>query len=165
MQHQIQFKSSILTIHYSVLIVSGLFPLFCYALKDDQPAPTESVRFRERNAPVEHRLSDEFNLETKKVKQLQAKPSVERHMSPKVGSEQESERKGDTSGVSKSCDLQDVPPLPPQKRSPGGSSVSDDSLSPPPAKVNYRYTQANEHRHKVSVCVCLYVSVCMFVCA
>ena len=59
-------------------------------------------------------------------------------------SEQGSERKVDHSAVSKSYDLQVAPPPPPQenergqKRSPSGSSVSDDSLSPTPVKVNYR---------------------------
>ena len=84
------------------------------------------------------------------VKQTQVsgrKPSVKKHLSPKGGG-QAREREGDPSAVSKSFDLQDAPPPPPheskrgQKRSPSGSSVSDDSVSPPPVKVNHRCTLA-----------------------
>ena len=66
------------------------------------------------------------------------------------GSEQGREREGDTSAGSKSCDIQDVPPLPPheskrgQKRSPSGSPLSDDLLSPPPVKVNCRHTKRHD---------------------
>ena len=103
-------------------------------------------------APVKHRLSDDFTLEPelKTVKQARLsspKPSVERLMSHKGGgSRQEREREWDSSAVSKSSDFQITPPPPPhdnkrgQKRSPSGSSVSDDSLSPPPVKVNHRCT-------------------------
>ena len=73
-------------------------------------------------------------------------------LSPKGG---EQGRERETSVASKSCDLQ-VSPSHESKRgqtsSSSGSSVSDDSLSPPPVKVNYRCTQANEHMHKVCVC-------------
>ena len=100
-------------------------------------------------APVKHRLSDDFSLEPelKTVKQARVsspKPSVERHMSHKGGgSRQEREREYDSSAVSKSSDFQVAPPPPPydnkrgQKRSPSGSSVSDDSLTPSPVKVNH----------------------------
>ena len=102
-------------------------------------------------APVKHRLSDDFSLEPelKTVKQARVsspKPSVERHMSHKGGgSRQEREREWDSSAVSKNSDFQIAPPTPPhnkrgQKRSPSGSSVSDDSLSPLPVKVNHRCT-------------------------
>ena len=97
--------------------------------------------------PVKHRLPDDFNLEQKRVKQARVsspKPSVKRHMSSKGGSsEQGREREGDPSVVSKSYDLQVAPHLPPhesnrgQKRSLSGSSGSDDSLPPPPVKVNH----------------------------
>ena len=70
-----------------------LCPLFYYPLKDDQPAPTEGVRVRERDrriniAPVKHQLSDDFSLESKIVKEARIsnqKPSVKRHMSSKGG--------------------------------------------------------------------------------
>ena len=68
-------------------------------------------------------------------------------MSPKGGgSEQGREREVDPSAVSKSSDLQLAPSRLPrasnrgQKRSPSGSSVSDDSLLLPPVKVNHRCT-------------------------
>ena len=99
---------------------------------------------------MKHRLSDDFGLQPKTVKQARVsspKPSVKRYMSPKGGgSGQPREREGDPSAVSKSCDVQVAPSPPPheskrgQKRSPSGSSVSDDSLSPLPVKVNYRCT-------------------------
>ena len=126
--------------------------MFYYALKDDQPASTEGVRFRERDrriniAPVNHRLSDDFSLEPelKKVRVSSPKPSVERHMSSKGGgSGQGREREWDSSAVSKSSDFQVASPPHEskrgQKRSLSGSSVSDDSLSPPLVKVNYRCT-------------------------
>ena len=103
-------------------------------------------------APVKHRLSDDFSLEPelKRVKQARVsspKPSVERLMSHKGGgSWQEREREWDSSAVSKSSDFQIAPPTPShdnkrgQKRSPSGSYESDDSLSPPPVKVNHRCT-------------------------
>ena len=121
-------------------------------LKDDQPAPTEPVRFRERDkrlimAPVKHQLSDDFSLEPKKVKQARIsspKPSVKRHMFPKGGgSGQGWEREVKPSTVSRSYDLEVAPHLPMheskggQKRSLSGSYESDDSLSPPPVKVNH----------------------------
>ena len=68
-------------------------------------------------------------------------------MSPKGGgSEQEREREVDPSAVSKSSDLQLAPSRLPheskrgQRRSPSGSSVSDDSLSLPLVEVNHRCT-------------------------
>ena len=121
--------------------------MFYYAF---QPAQTECVRFGEKRRPVKHLPSDDFSLEPRKVKQARAsspKPSIKRHMSPKGGvSGQARKREGDPSAVSESCDLQVAPSPPPheskrgQKRSPSGSSVSDDSLSPPPLKVDYRRT-------------------------
>ena len=87
-------------------------------------------------------------------------------MSPKGGG-QAREREGGPSTVSKSFDLQEAPPPPPheskrgQKRSPSGSSVSDDSVSPPPVKVNNRCTLANKHMHKVCVCVCVCLDLCV----
>ena len=122
---------------------------------DNQPAITEGVKSKKRDrrismASVKHQLSDDFSQEQKTVKQAQVsipKPSVKRHMSSKGGGgEQGREREGNPSAVSKSYDLQVAPPTPPHeskrehKRSLSGSSVSDDSLSPPPVKVNYRCT-------------------------
>ena len=179
MNHISQLKASLNVIkchamhsshkHYSVvLIISGLCSLFYYALKDDQPAPTKCVGFRERDgkikkAPVKHRLSSDSSQVPKIVKKAQVsslKPSVKRHMSSKGGgSEQGREREGDHSALSKSCDLQVAPPphasKSGQKRSLSGSSMSDDSLSPPLIKVNQRCTSANEHMYKVCVCVCV----------
>ena len=118
---------------------------------DDQPAITEGVKSKERDrrismASVKRQLSDDFSQEQKTVKQARvssSKPSVKRHMSHKGGgSEQWREREGDPSAVSTSCNLQVAPPTPPheskrgQKRSLSGSSVSDDSLSPPTVTVN-----------------------------
>ena len=98
-------------------------------------------------APVKYQLWDDFSLEPKTVKQAQIsnlKPSVERHMSPKGGgSGQGREREVDPSAVSRSYDLEVVPRLATheskrgQKRSLSGSYESDDSLSPPPVKVNH----------------------------
>ena len=96
-------------------------------------------------APVKRQLSDDFSQKQMTAKQARVsspKPSVKRHMSHKGGgSGQEREREWDPSAMSKSSDLQ-VAPFPPpheskrgQKRSPTGSSGSDDSLSPPPVKV------------------------------
>ena len=127
---------------------------FYYALKDDQPAPTEPVRLeRDRRlnmAPVKHQLSDDFSLDPKTVKQAQIsspKPSVERHLSPKGGgSGQGREREENPSAVSRSYDLEVAPHLPThesksgQMRSLTGSYGSHDSLSPPPVKVNHRCT-------------------------
>ena len=174
----IKYTFKAIVLDYNVLITSGLCPLFYYALKDDQPAQTDCVRFSERErrinmAPVKHRLPDEFSLEPKMMKQARVsspKPILKRHMSPEGGgSGHRRERKGDPSAVSKSCDVQ-VAPLPPheskrgQKRSPSGSSVSDDSLSPPPVKVNYRCTLASKLMHKGCVCVCMCVYMCLCVC-
>ena len=154
------FKSSVLT-----LIVSGLCALLFYVLKDGQQAPTEHVRFRERDrrinmAPVKHQRSDDSSLEPKMVKQaqissptgmsIQHKHPAQSQLLTGRGNERGREREGDTSAVSKSCDMQDVPPLLPheskrgQKRSPSGSPLSDDSLSPPPVKVNYRRTKRHD---------------------
>ena len=140
-----------------------VYVCFYYALKDDQPAPTEPVRFRERDrrlimAPVKHQLSDDFSLEPKKVKQARISspiPSVERHMSHKGGgSGQGREREVNSSVVSRSYDLEVAPRLPmhESKRGQKRSCVSDDSLSPPPVKVNYRCTQSQQ-THAQSVCV------------
>ena len=134
------------------IIISGLCPLFYYALKDYQPAPTERVRFKERDekinkGPMKHPLSDDFHeLKTAKQARVSSQKSSNKwHMSPKGGgSGQEREREGDPSTESKSCDLQVAFSSPPheskrgRKRSLSGSSVSDDSLSPPLVKVNHR---------------------------
>ena len=154
------FKSSVLTV-----IVSGLCALLFYVLKDDQRAPTEHVRFRERDrrinmAPVKHQRSDDSSLELKAVKQarvssptsmsIQHKYPAQSQLLRGSGSGRGREREGDTSAVSKSCDVEAAPPLPPpegkrgQKRSPSGSPSSDDSLSPPPVKVNYRCTKSSK---------------------
>ena len=151
------FKASVLT-----LIVSGLCALLFYVMKDGQRAPTEHVRFRERDrridmAPVKHQRSDDSSQEPKKVKQarvssptsmsIQLKYPAQSQLLRGSGSGRGREREGDTSAVSKSCDMQVTPPLPPHegkrgiKRSPSGSPLSDDSLSPPPVKVNYRHTK------------------------
>ena len=151
------FKSSILT-----LIVSSLCALLFYVLKDGQRAPTEHVRFRERDrrinmAPVKHQRSDDSSREPKTVKQARVSSPTSmsiQHEHPAQSqllrgrsSEQGREREGDTSTVSKSCDVEAAPPLSPhegkrgQKRSPSSSPLSDDSLSPPPVKVNYRRTK------------------------
>ena len=108
------FKASILTIMI-VLIISGLCSLFYYALKDDPPAPTKCVSFREiKKAPVKHRLSSDSSQVPKIVKKARVsslKPSDKRHMSSKGGgSEHGREREGDPSALSKSCDLQVAPP-------------------------------------------------------
>ena len=118
---------------------------------DNQPAITEGVKSKERDrrismASVKRQLSDDFSQEQKTVKQARlssSKLSVKRHMSPEGGgSEQWREREGDPSAVSKSYGLQVATPPPPhenkggQKRSLSGSSVSDDSPSPPTVKVN-----------------------------
>ena len=152
------FKASVL-----ILIVSGLCALLFYVLKDGQRAPTEHVRFRERDrrinmAPVKHQHSDDSSLEPKTVKQarvssptsmsIQHKHPAQSQLLRGSGSERGNrEREGDTSAASKSCDVEAAPPLPPHedkrgiKRSPSGSSLSDDSLSPRPVKVNYRRTK------------------------
>ena len=103
-------------------------------------------------APVKHQLSHDFSLEpelktVKRARVSSPKPSVERLMSHKGGgSQQEREREWESSAVSKSSDFQIAPPPLPhdnkrgQKRSLSGSSVSDDSLSSPPVKVNHRCT-------------------------
>ena len=133
----------------SVLIVSGLCPLLYYALTDDQ---TEGVRSKERDrrfsmVPVKRRISEDFSVEQKTVKQPRVsspKPSVKSHMPLKGdGCEQWRKREEDPSAVPKSCDLQVAPPHENkrgQKRSRRCSSVSDDSLSPHPVKVNHRGT-------------------------
>ena len=97
-------------------------------------------------APVKHQLSNDFSLEQKTVKQARIsnpKQSVNRHMSSIGGdSGQGWEREVDPSAVSRSYDLEVAPRLLTheskggQKRSPSGSYESDDSLSPPPVKVN-----------------------------
>ena len=155
------FKSSVLT-----LIVSGLCALLFYVLKDGQRAPTEHVRFRKRDrrinmAPVKHQHSDDSSLEPKTVKQarvssptsmsIQHEHPAQSQLLRGSGSERGREREGDTSAVSNSCDMQVAPPLPPhdskrggQKRSPSSSSLSDDSLSPLPVKVNYRRTKRHD---------------------
>ena len=122
-------------------------------------------------APVKHQLFDDFSHEQMTVKQARIsspKPSVKRHMSPKGGgSGQGREREVDPSAVSRSYDLEVAPRLPTheskrgQKRSLSGSYESDDSLSPPPVKVNHRCTSANEHMYKVCVCTCVCVCVCI----
>jgi len=99
-------------------------------------------------APVKHQLSYDFSLEPKTVKQAQVsspKQSVNRHMSSIGGdSGQGWKREVDPSAVSRSYDLEVAPRLPTheskggQKRSLSGSYESDDSLSPPPVKVNHR---------------------------
>ena len=127
--------------------------LFYYALKDDQPAPTKCVSFRERDgkikkAPVKHQLSSDSSqvpMIVKKARVSSLKPSVKRHRSSKGGgSEHGWEREGDPSALSKSYGLQVAPPphasKSGQKRSLSGSSMSDDSLSPPLIKVNHRCT-------------------------
>ena len=151
------FKTSVLT-----PIVSGLCALIFFFLKDGQRAPTEHVRFRERDrriniAPVKHQHSNDSSREPRTVKQarifsptsmnIQHKHPAQSQLLRGSGNERGRERKGDTSAVSKSCDVQVAPPLPAhdskkgQKRSPSGSPLSDDSLSPPPVKVNYRHTK------------------------
>ena len=73
-------------------------------------------------APVKHRLSNDFSLEPKTVKQARVsspKLSVKRHMSPKGdggGGGQAWEREGDPSAVSKNFDLQDASPPPPREQ-------------------------------------------------
>ena len=121
-------------------------------------------------APVKHQLSNDFSLEPKTVKQARIsspKPSVKRHMSHKGGgSGQGREREVEPSAVSRSYDLEVAPCLPTheskcgQKRSLSASYESDDSLSPPPVKVNHRCKSVNEHMYKVCVYMCL--SLCVY---
>ena len=109
---------------------------------------SDSERDRRVNmALLEQRLSDDFSLEPNQHEYPVQTQVIRRYMSSTDGgSGQGREREGDPSAVSESSDLQVAPPLPPheskrgQKRSPSGSSVSDDSLSPPPVKVNFRCT-------------------------
>ena len=108
-------------------------------------------------APVKHQRSDDSSLDPKTVKQARVSSPTSmsiQHEHPAQsqllrgnGSERGREREGDTSAVSKSCDVEAAPPLPPHedktgiKRSPSGSPLSDDSLSLPPVQVNYRHTK------------------------
>ena len=93
---------------------------------------------------MKHGISDDFSHEPKTVKQARVsspKPSVKRHMSPKDGGSEQGRE--DSSAMSKSPDLQVAPSWPPHESKRGqkkSSSVSDNSLSLPPAKVNHRCT-------------------------